>query len=212
MFFWGGLSCTDHSSPGSGWTGKEAEVGLQSGAAHLCHVLWKLRVTTTERKWERERTTVFTWPTKQGLALFTSHDGSWNHEPDLGPLYLQLDKRTTAWVCNSPTSFHDGANAGPEDWNGGLPATGFAFGMRDYTREGNHMACIYFFPLIFHKGHLLCLTGNCTFRECVCAQKCACAWVCVCVILRKTPTRNGETDLFSTNSRLSVRRREKGEK
>lgn len=165
-----------------------------------------------EKVRERERTTVFTWPTKQGLALFTSHDGSWNHEPDLGPLYLQLDKHTTAWVCNSPTSFHDGANAGPEDWNGGLPATGFAFGMRDYTREGNHMACIYFFPLIFHKGHLLCLTGNCTFRECVCAQKRACAWVCVCVILRKTPTRNGETDLFSTNSRLSVRRREKGEK
>lgn len=168
MFFGRGLSCTDHSSPGSGWTGKEAEVGLQSGAAHLCHVLWKLRVTTTERKWERERTTVFTWPTKKGLALLTSHDGSWNHEPDLGPLYLQLDKHTTAWVCNSPTSFHDGANAGPEDWNGGLPATG-AFGMRDYTREGNHMACIYFFPLIFHKGHLLCLTGNCMFRECVCA-------------------------------------------
>lgn len=58
-----------------------------------------------------------------------------------------------------------------------------------------------FIFFLFHKGHFLCLTGNRMLCVCVCA--------CVFVILRKTPTRNGETDLFSTNSRLSVRWREK---
>lgn len=38
-------SVTDHSRPGAGRAGEEAEVGLQGGAAHLGHVLRELRAT-----------------------------------------------------------------------------------------------------------------------------------------------------------------------
>lgn len=73
-------SVTDHSRPGAGRAGEEAEVGLQGGAAHLGHVLRELRATPPPlpRFTERDRTTISTGPPKKrGVQhLLTSHRGS----------------------------------------------------------------------------------------------------------------------------------------
>lgn len=66
---------------------------------------------------ERDRTTISTGPPKMKKKwkkvphyLYLS---SWELEPWTRPgtsLHPQLDRHTTALVCNSPTSFHDGAS------------------------------------------------------------------------------------------------------
>lgn len=63
------LFLTDHSGPGPGWTGEEAAVGLQGGAAHLCHVPRELKATPrlTQRENERDGTTISTGPSEKVL-------------------------------------------------------------------------------------------------------------------------------------------------
>lgn len=105
--------CTDHSGPGAGRTGEEAEVGLQGGAAHLCHVSRELRVAATQRERERERQDHSLLQDLLEKRSSITYLSSWELQPRTRPgtsLHPQPDRHTTALVCDSLTSFHDGAS------------------------------------------------------------------------------------------------------
>ena len=75
---------SDHSRPGAGRAGEEAEVGLQGGAAHLGHVLRELRATLPSSSppfTERDRATISTGPPKKQGGSSITYLSSWELEP-----------------------------------------------------------------------------------------------------------------------------------
>lgn len=113
FLFFSCLFFTDHCSPGAGWAGTEAAVGLQGGAAHLCHVLRELRANSFLENRERRRIRE-----RQDRNLLQDLPKKVQHYLPLivgartmNQTCVSASEQThSCLVCNAPTSFHDGTS------------------------------------------------------------------------------------------------------
>lgn len=172
---------TDYNGSRAGGTGKEAEAGIQGGAAHFGDVPRELRVSSTEREREREGTTVSTGPSKR--------------IPRYLPLTVGAGTANQTWdLCFFLFTSMMAPATGPNTEAEPLLLTALG---RNRSREDNNMACTVvlfaFVCLFFLKGNSLTV-----WQEIVCcACVPGCTWARVHVVLK---TANGETDLSSTQS------------